>query len=75
MQTYLEGTKQCLIHTHHSTRVIEFSTVIRRREQSHQLSLREELVPVFDDLQEAKKAISACRETTQSGVAKQNERE
>lgn len=48
--TYLERTQQTLIHTHHSSCIVKLSTVVRRAEQCHQLSLGEEFVPIFHDL-------------------------
>lgn len=47
---YLERTKKTLINAHHCSGVVELSAVVRRAEQRNQLSLREELVTVFDDL-------------------------
>lgn len=47
---YLERTQQALINAHHGTGVVELSAVVWRREQRNQLSLREELVAVLNDL-------------------------
>ena len=47
---YLEGTKQRLVDAHHRAGVVELATVVWCREEGDQVSLREELVPVFDDL-------------------------
>jgi len=46
----LEGAHQGLVHSHHGTCIIELSTVVGSTEQSHELSLSEELVAVFHDL-------------------------
>lgn len=46
----LERAEQALIHAHHSTRIVEFTAVVWRAEQSDKLSLGEELVSVLDDL-------------------------
>lgn len=48
--THLERAQETLIDTHHGTRVVEFTTVVRRAEQRHQLALREELVPILHNL-------------------------
>jgi len=44
---YLEGTHQRLVNTHHGAGVVKLSTVVRRREQRHQLTLGKELIAVF----------------------------
>ena len=46
----LERAQERLVHTHHRTSVVEFSAVVRRREQRYELALGEELVTVLDDL-------------------------
>ena len=46
----LERAEQALVHTHHRARVVEFTTVIGRREERDELTLGEELVAVLDDL-------------------------
>ena len=46
----LERTHECVINTHHCARIVEFTTVIRCREERYQLPLRKELVAVFDYL-------------------------
>lgn len=46
----LERAEQALVNAHHGSRIVEFTTVIGRAEQCHQLTLGEELVAVFDDL-------------------------
>lgn len=50
MKSYLERTQQTLVDTHHGTRIVEFSAVVGRAEQRHQLPLRKELISVLDDL-------------------------
>lgn len=40
-----------LIYAHHRTRIVKLAAVVRRREQSNQLSLGEDLVPVRNNLQ------------------------
>lgn len=49
-ETHLERAQKGFIDTHHSTRIIELSTIIWCGEERHQLSLRKELVSVFNDL-------------------------
>jgi len=46
----LERAEQALVNAHHGTSVVEFTTVIWCTEQGDQLTFREELVSVFDDL-------------------------
>ena len=48
--TYLEGAEEVLANCHHSPCVVEFATVVWRREHSHQLPVRHELVPIFHHL-------------------------
>jgi hypothetical protein len=48
--SYLERTQKTLIHTHHCACVVKLTTVVRCAEKRNQLPLREELIPVFDDL-------------------------
>ena len=48
--TYLERTKQALINTHHCTSIVKFSTIVRSAEQCYELSLREKLITILDDL-------------------------
>mmetsp|Transcript_41627 Transcript_41627/g.61077 ORF Transcript_41627/g.61077 Transcript_41627/m.61077 type:complete len:264 (+) Transcript_41627:174-965(+) len=47
---YLERAHEALVHAHHGTGVIELPAVVGGREESHQASLGEKLVAVFDDL-------------------------
>ena len=49
----LERAQKRFVHAHHRTSVVELSAVIWRREESDELTLGEELVPVFDDLMRA----------------------
>lgn len=51
--SYLERTQQTLIHAHHCTSIVKLSTVIGRAEERDQLPLREEFIPVFNDLMSA----------------------
>ena len=44
---YLEGAHQSLINTHHGTSVVKLATVVRSREQRHELALGKELIAVF----------------------------
>jgi hypothetical protein len=48
--TNLERAEQTLIDTHHGTRIVKLSTVVRRTEQGDELAFREELVSVLDHL-------------------------
>lgn len=50
IMTYLERTKQALIDAHHRTSIVKFSTVVGSAEQCYELSLREELITILDDL-------------------------
>ena len=49
-RTYLEGAEQRLVHAHHRPGVVELAAIVGRGEERDQVSLREELVPVFNDL-------------------------
>lgn len=49
----LEGTHEGVIHGHHCSRVVKFATIVRRREQRHQLAIAKEFVAVLDDLMRA----------------------
>lgn len=55
--THLEGAEQRFVHAHHRPRVVELATVIRCREECHQVSFSEKFVAIFDDLQGSKLAI------------------
>ena len=46
----LKRAEQTLIHTHHRPRIVELAAVVRCREESDELALGEELVPIFDNL-------------------------
>ena len=48
--THLERTQQRLVHAHHPARIVEFTAIVRRREDRHQMTLGEEFVAVLDDL-------------------------
>ena len=50
-RTYLERAHKVLIHSHNSCSIIELATVIRSREDSHELPFRKKLVSVFHNLQ------------------------
>lgn len=50
---YLEGAKQALVNTHHCAGVVEFTAVVGRAEQGYELTLREELIAVLNDLMSA----------------------
>jgi len=47
MWTDLEGTHERLINTHHCSSVVKLSTVVRSREQCHQLTLGKELIAIL----------------------------
>lgn len=47
---YLERAQKTLINTHHCASIIEFAAVIRRAEERYKLTLREELIPILNDL-------------------------
>lgn len=64
MATDLEGAHQGFVHAHHATGVVKLPAVVGSREQSHQLPLGEELIPIFyhlgaSDTQESAKAFTA----------------
>lgn len=47
---YLKRAHKSLVDTHHSTSIVEFTTIVGRREKSDQLTFGKELVAVLDDL-------------------------
>ena len=49
----LERTDQVLVDDHHRALIHELPAIIRRRENSHELSFGEELITVLDDLMRA----------------------
>jgi len=49
-QTYLERAQEGFVDTHHRACVVELSAVVWRAEQRDEMSFREELVAVLDDL-------------------------
>ena len=49
-EAHLKRAKASFIDSHHSTCIVEFSTVVWRTEQCDELALRKELVAVFNDL-------------------------
>ena len=51
--TDLKGAHESLVDTHHGTGVVELTTVVRCREQSHQLALGKELIAVFNHLSDS----------------------
>lgn len=59
-KTYLEGAHQCLIHTHHGTCIIEFTTVVGCREERYQLTFCKELISILDDLKDDQQVIITC---------------
>jgi hypothetical protein len=46
----LERAEQALVHAHHGTSIVKFTTVVGCAEQSDELALGEELVAIFHDL-------------------------
>lgn len=46
----LERAQEALVNAHHGARIVEFSAVVWRTEQGHQLTLAEEFVAILDDL-------------------------
>lgn len=48
--TYLEGAEQALVDAHHCTCVVKLAAVVGCTEESDELALREELVPVLHNL-------------------------
>ena len=46
----LEWAHECLIDAHHRPSVVEFTTIIRCRKQSHELPPGKKLIPIFNDL-------------------------
>ena len=49
-KTHLERAHQSLVNTHHCTSVVELAAIVRRRKESNQLALGEELVTVLHHL-------------------------
>lgn len=71
----LEGAEQALVDAHHGTRVVEFAAVVGSTEESDQLTLREELVPVLDDLMGAADKIHVVfLEETRDDIRTEGER-
>jgi hypothetical protein len=48
--THLERTKERFVHVHHGASVIKLAAVVRRRENCHELTIREELITILYDL-------------------------
>lgn len=48
--TDLERAKQALVHTHHGTGVVELAAIVGSAKQRDELTLREKLVAIFDNL-------------------------
>jgi hypothetical protein len=55
----LERAHQPLRHSHHRARIIELSAVIGGRENSHQLAVGLELIPVLHHLMSATHQVQA----------------
>ena len=51
--TNLERAEQALIHAHHGTGVVELAAVVGSAEQRNELTLREELIAILNDLMRA----------------------
>lgn len=49
-QNYLETAHQRFVNAHHSAGIVEFATVVWRREKRDELPLGEEFITVFDHL-------------------------
>jgi hypothetical protein len=47
---YLERAEQALVDAHHRTGIVEFTAVVGRTEQCHELTLRKELVTILHNL-------------------------
>lgn len=47
---YLERAHESIVYTHHSTRIIELATIVRRTKNGHKLSARKKLVTVLHHL-------------------------
>jgi len=48
--TYLERTEERFVHVHHGTCVVKLAAIVGRREDRHELTIREELIAILDDL-------------------------
>jgi hypothetical protein len=48
--TYLERAEERFVHVHHGARVVKLAAVVRRREDRNELTVREELITILDDL-------------------------
>jgi hypothetical protein len=47
---YLKGAHERIVDGHHCSCIVELAAIVRGGEERHQLSLREELVAIFDYL-------------------------
>ena len=48
--TYLERTEERFVHVHHGTCVVKLAAIVGRREDRDELTIREELITILDDL-------------------------
>ena len=48
--THLERTEERFVHVHHGTSIVKLAAVVRRRENRHELPIREELITILYDL-------------------------
>ncbi len=46
----LKRTHQCIIHSHHGSGVIKFSTIVGCREYCHQFTICKELISILNNL-------------------------
>ena len=61
----LEGAHQVLVDGHHRAAVVELAAVVGRGEDRHQLTLREELVPILHNLSVPTNSNPFCNNDTQ----------
>jgi hypothetical protein len=57
--TYLERAEERFVHVHHGARVIKLAAIVRRREDRNELTVREELITILDDLSQYKVRLHA----------------
>jgi len=48
--THLERTEERFVHVHHGASIVKLAAVVRRRENRHELTIREEFITVLYDL-------------------------
>ena len=67
-----EAAHQSIVNRHQGSRVVKFTAVVRRAEDSHELSITEELISIFDDLMRSANQINIIflKEALNYGLSK-----